>query len=192
MSDSSVQGPVYDVINGLDLEPENLFSLLAGIWSSSDAFSTEFEELCPNPEALFENITSLCALPGGFFLVSRERMVCSGFVQVHPRRASRLSHTAELTMGVSPAFRGRGTGTYLLEQAFSRLRRERIIEILYLMVRSDNTAALRLYERAGFTCKTRLERDTRIGNTYRDGLLMRKFILETETSSPQKRIENES
>ncbi len=181
----STQEPAREVVNGLDLEPEILFSLLEGIWSSSDTFSTEFDELYPSPEILFQNIASLCALPGALFLVSRERLVCSGFVQVVPRRAAKLSHTAELTMGVSPAFRGRGTGTFLLEQTFSRLRREQIIEILYLMVRSDNSAALRLYERFGFTCIARLERDTKIGNTYRDGLLMRKFIPTPKNSAGQ-------
>jgi RimJ/RimL family protein N-acetyltransferase len=39
-----------------------------------------------------------------------------------------------------------------------------VIEILYLTVRADNIAAIRLYERCGFEKLALLERDTQIGD----------------------------
>ena len=44
------------------------------------------------------------------------------------------------------------------------------------MVRSDNEAAIRLYRHAGFEQLAVLDRDTKIGDSYRDGILMRKFV----------------
>jgi ribosomal protein S18 acetylase RimI-like enzyme len=44
------------------------------------------------------------------------------------------------------------------------------------MVRSDNDPAIRLYRNAGFEQLAVLDRDTKIGDSYRDGILMRKFV----------------
>ena len=67
--------------------------------------------------------------------------------------------------------------------ALEKLRAEGIIEILYLTVRADNIAAIRLYERCGFEKLARLERDTQIGDKYYDAVLMRRFIEKAEATS---------
>ena len=64
----------------------------------------------------------------------------------------------------------------MLQAALDRVAAEPAIEIVYLMVRSDNEAAIRLYRHAGFEQLAVLDRDTKIGDSYRDGILMRKFV----------------
>jgi RimJ/RimL family protein N-acetyltransferase len=64
----------------------------------------------------------------------------------------------------------------MLQAALERVATEPAIEIVYLMVRSDNEAAIRLYRNAGFEQLAVLDRDTKIGDSYRDGILMRKFV----------------
>lgn len=54
----------------------------------------------------------------------------------------------ELSLGVSPGYRGRGAGTALLE-VLMQMAREREFAALSLSVEGDNPA-LRLYERLGF------------------------------------------
>ena len=44
------------------------------------------------------------------------------------------------------------------------------------MVRADNQAAIRLYRNAGFEQLAVLDRDTKVDDSYRDGVLMRKFV----------------
>jgi len=39
-----------------------------------------------------------------------------------------------------------------------------------------NEAAIHLYRNAGFEQLAILDRDTRIGDSYRDGILMREFV----------------
>lgn len=76
------------------------------------------------------------------------------------------------TIAVSPAAQGRGLGRLLLH-SLMRTARERDCTQLFLEVRSDNEAALRLYEREGFTLLGR-RRDY-----YGDGvdaLTMRAFL----------------
>jgi len=43
------------------------------------------------------------------------------------------------------------------------------------MVRADNFAAVKLYQQKGFETLATLEKDTKIGTQYFDGILMRKF-----------------
>jgi hypothetical protein len=44
------------------------------------------------------------------------------------------------------------------------------------MVRADHETAVALYATAGFERLATLQRDTRIGERYFDGLLMRRFV----------------
>jgi len=44
------------------------------------------------------------------------------------------------------------------------------------MVRLDNAPAVCLYKKMGFEELAVLSRDTKIGDAYFDGLLMRKFV----------------
>lgn len=57
-----------------------------------------------------------------------------------------------LTIGVDPDFRRRGAGLLLLRRLIEEAR-IRGVERLFLEVRASNTAARRLYERAGFSAE---------------------------------------
>jgi ribosomal protein S18 acetylase RimI-like enzyme len=79
-------------------------------------------------------------------------------------------------MGVGSTQRRRGLGRRLLAEALARLATGGIVEIVYLMVRADHEAAIALYAAAGFERLATLQRDTRIGERYFDGVLMRRFV----------------
>ncbi len=62
----------------------------------------------------------------------------------------RVGDEAEiLTLGIQPAYRGCGQGLAML-QALQRMLQHQAVACLFLEVDVENTAALRLYERAGF------------------------------------------
>ena len=63
----------------------------------------------------------------------------------------------------------------LVDAAFEKIQSENIIEIVYLMVRVDNLSAVKIYQQKGFETVATLEKDTKIGSQYFDGILMRKF-----------------
>jgi ribosomal protein S18 acetylase RimI-like enzyme len=117
---------------------------------------------------------------------STRRSKVVGFVKVTPNKVERLTHTADITMGLHPNACGKGLGRRSLEATIERLnvlieqRRPKalpVVEILYLMVREDNVIAIRMYEKVGFEKVAVLNRDTKISNDlYYDGILMRKFL----------------
>lgn len=166
--------------NGFDVSPETLYELIGTIYRSSDAFVSNFDENYPTVAELCDHLVALARQPGNVLLVDSIGKKKLGFIHIEPRGPHKLRHTAELTMGVSPEARGLGIGRELLDAALEKLRAEGQIEILYLSVRADNIAAIRLYERCGFEKLTLLERDIQIGDQYYDGVLMRRLIEKAE------------
>jgi ribosomal protein S18 acetylase RimI-like enzyme len=153
-----------------------LYGLFQEIYASSDGMSELLEDKYPDTRRLEEDVEALYRLPGAVSLVVEVDGKPAGYLIIRPRAQARLRHTAELSMGVAPAARGRRLGSLMLQAALDRVAAEPAIEIVYLMVRSDNEAAIRLYRNAGFEQLAVLDRDTKIGDSYRNGILMRKFV----------------
>ena len=154
----------------------DLFSLLKGIYSSSKGMSETLEDKYPNLKSFENDSVVLQNLPGAVALVVEIAKKPVAYLTIRPRRQSRLSHTADLNMGVLDVARNQGIGSLLLQAGIERASALSEIEIVYLMVRSDNTPAVLLYERMGFETMTTLSRDTKIGTSYFDGVLMRRFV----------------
>jgi ribosomal protein S18 acetylase RimI-like enzyme len=156
--------------------PAELYGLFKDVYSSSGEMSETLEEKYPDLASFENDLAVLQSIPGAIALVAEIAHKPVAYVTIRPRRQSRLRHTADLNMGVAHIARGQGTGEFVLraglEQAFSSSE----LEIVYLMVRSDNAPAIRLYKKAGFETMTVLHRDTKIADSYFDGILMRKFV----------------
>ncbi|MDN3575418.1 N-acetyltransferase [Chitinimonas viridis] len=151
-------------------------ALMREVYATSDAMSETFEDKFPDFEAFVQQRQDWLAMPGAVALVAHEADTLLGYILLMPRQQARLHHTADLNMGVHPAARGKGVGRLLLAATLQAARAQGLLEIAYLMVRADNTAAVKLYEAAGFTCLAVLERDTQMDGRYYDGLLMRHWL----------------
>lgn len=85
-------------------------------------------------------------------------------------------HAAELGMTVARAWRNRGLGTRLLEQAIARARAADVLRRIELTVYVPNTPAIHLYQKLGFEIEGRrrrtLYRDGRYHDDYVMGLLL--------------------
>ena len=81
-----------------------------------------------------------------------------------------------MSMWVSPTVRGQGAGDLLIADV-EHWARERHLETLRLAVFPDNTAALALYQRAGFTPSG--ERDRQLPNGPTQELVMTKRLTST-------------
>ncbi|HYF23251.1 MAG TPA: ribosomal protein S18-alanine N-acetyltransferase [Caulobacteraceae bacterium] len=91
------------------------------------------------------DIAALLEGPGGFGLLVEQDGAAVGFVL-----ARAIAGEAEiLTVAVAPERRGRGIGAALMEAAV-RTATAQGATAMFLEVAVDNTAALALYERAGF------------------------------------------
>jgi len=152
-----------------------LFKLIREVYQSSPFMSENFEEKFPSFSAFQDFLQNINKIPGAFLHVALSDNQPAAYLVIEPKQASRLKHTAWLNMGVLEKHHGRGIGKMLIDAAFEKIQSEKAIEIVYLMVRSDNHSAIKLYQQKGFEIVAKLEKDTKIGSQYFDGILMRKF-----------------
>jgi ribosomal protein S18 acetylase RimI-like enzyme len=97
-----------------------------------------------------------------------------GWCDLRPKAASTQRHSAVLGMGVVQRFRGQGLGTALLGASL-RGARERGFRRVELVVRADNTGAIALYGRFGFTVEGTLRRYLCVDGADHDALLMARL-----------------
>ncbi|MDX6743724.1 GNAT family N-acetyltransferase [Actinocorallia sp. A-T 12471] len=100
-----------------------------------------------------------------------------GFLRlVQPVLQQSAAHVRQIQgLGVDHAVRGRGVGAALLAEACAEARRQGARKIT-LRVLSSNTAARRLYERAGFHVEGVLREEFRVEGVYVDDILMARRL----------------
>lgn len=94
-----------------------------------------------------------------------------GWVHLNLPEAEKLSHTAELTVGLVPDYRGRGIGDILLERGV-RWSREHGYEKLYNSVPATNEGAIRFLEERGWETEAVREGHYKINGDYVDEVMM--------------------
>lgn len=159
-----------------DFKTAELFAIFRHIYLTSDFMSEDFDMKFPGVEQFSDYYQNILKKKGSFILIAKIENRPVGYVVIEAGEAVRLRHTAWLNMGIVQGYRNRGIGGQLLNAALNKARTEGRIEIIYLMVRADHTSAIKLYLNAGFAQLARLEKDTKIGAEYYDGLLMRRFV----------------
>jgi RimJ/RimL family protein N-acetyltransferase len=107
-----------------------------------------------------------------FVAVDDGRVV--GWCDVNPKSHETLRHSGVLGMGVAASHRGQGLGAALLRAtlevaAASGIRR------VELIVRADNAAAIRLYEKHGFELEGRLREYLIVDGRAYDALQMARL-----------------
>ena len=104
-----------------------------------------------------------------------------GHASLYPMGLNRVSHVLRLDMCVHLGHWRRGHGTRLLAELLSWAKANPNAHKVELLVRSSNTAAIALYERAGFAHEGRLRDRVRLraGGFVDDlsmGLLLREHV----------------
>ncbi|MCX4747422.1 mycothiol synthase [Kitasatospora sp. NBC_01287] len=83
--------------------------------------------------------------------VDAERVVGFHWTKVHPATATEPELGEVYVVGVDPAEQGNGLGRALTAAGLRHLAEDRGLPTVLLYVDADNTAAVRVYERVGFT-----------------------------------------
>lgn len=99
-------------------------------------------------------------------------IIGDGHIEAFSRR---LSHRAGLGITVRKAAWGRGVGTAIMERLIAHAW-EQGIEIIELQVRSDNTRAIRLYEKFGFVKIGHYPGFLKVDGVYADCDLMNLYL----------------
>lgn len=99
----------------------------------------------------------------------------AGYLFFIGNQAERAAHRAAIVVGVLPDFQGRGIGQALLKKA-EESASDRQVSRLELTVVTENKAAVRLYEKAGFTTEGIRRHSLLIDGQLQDELYMAKLL----------------
>lgn len=80
----------------------------------------------------------------------------------------RVQHRGEFAMSVSKAYWGRGIGSLMLDALIEWAQASQIVRKIDLMVRTDNKAAIRLYESKGFVYEGTMRKEFFVDGRYYD------------------------
>ncbi len=112
---------------------------------------------------------------GMLYLVAKVDGRIVGGASIHPRTDKR-SHVAEFGIFIQNGYRNLGLGANLTN-TFTKLARERNLEILQLSVYATNKRAFHVYRKCGYKECGLLTRDIRFADgTYTDRILMELLL----------------
>jgi ribosomal protein S18 acetylase RimI-like enzyme len=124
--------------------PDSPYAILPATWRDLNALRA-VEQVCfPKDAWPLWDLIGVLTLPNVVRLKATADSRMIGFVAGDIRRAEGVGWIA--TIGVLPAFRGRGVGTALLQNCEARLD----MPFIRLSVRASNRIALRLYDHLGY------------------------------------------
>jgi ribosomal protein S18 acetylase RimI-like enzyme len=98
-----------------------------------------------------------------------------GAVDLHPHKIEGFRHNAGLGIGLLAGYRGRGLGARLLETAIAAAAGNGFRR-LELVVYANNAAALRLYNKFGFTREGIFRGQRELDGVREDVIAMVKFL----------------
>lgn len=104
-----------------------------------------------------------------YFALDEDRVI--GWADIFPQWAQAVSHCGSLGMGIHADYRRQGLGQRLLSACIEKAWRKGLTRI-ELEARSDNVAAIRLYEKLGFKREAIKARAMRFDGIYFDAVQM--------------------
>ena len=141
---------------------------LDGLLAHPEAFSASWEEESAHPLTWFEDRLDRNVIFGAG---PAQSSVLSGVVGFYVLNSPKQKHKGVLWgMFVQPNARRTGLGRSLVTRVIEHARQT--VEEVRLTVVAANTAAVRLYERAGFERYGLERRALKVGDNYHDDVLM--------------------
>jgi RimJ/RimL family protein N-acetyltransferase len=99
-----------------------------------------------------------------------DQIVSAGSLMGNPR--IRLRHNAEIGISVKKAYWNQGIAKAMLNELIDFAKKNQVVTMIHLSVRTDNTYAIHLYESLGFKHSGIFPRQLYINNHYYDTFLM--------------------
>ena len=112
--------------------------------------------------------------PSFSFVAADDGVIC-GSCDIRIDSRERLRHRAELGIAVRREWWGKGIAQRLLDYALAEASARGVRKVM-LTVRADNSRAIALYERNGFSCIGKDSMLFCIDGAYHDGLIFGKIL----------------
>ncbi len=167
-------------IRDLDMDDRDAYYALRllGLETRPQAFATSAEEWRTAPPDKIDALLRLSEKNSepilGAFTISGELV---GSVCLIPETRHSVRHKASLAaLFVRPDWQHKGIGTQLVQETLQRARQRPELTLVRLVVDSENSQALRLFEKAGFFTYGREPQARRVLEHYHDQSYMLCFL----------------
>ena len=141
---------MYTITRAVPEDAEELLAMLKQVGGESDNLSFGPEGLPFSVEDERAFLAGLQDSDTSAFFVAKKDGKIVGNASFMSMNGPRVSHRGELGMSVLRSEWGKGVGSALVKAVIDFARHTVRAEIISLEVRSDNTRAIRLYEKYGF------------------------------------------
>lgn len=136
------------------VEPKDIEPYLAAVRASieqNDGQVMEPGEWSKTPEQMLKWISEVEASPSDLLLLAECEGQILGDLNVKAGNRKRVAHTCEFGISIIPGARGLGVGEALMRALIDWAKKHPKIEKINLRVLSNNSPALALYKKMGFT-----------------------------------------
>lgn len=137
------------IAEAVPADAAGLLAYLKQAGAESDNLTFGAEGLPFTAENEADYIAAIHEAPGSYMVVARYGSRIVGDASFTAQTRARLCHRGEVGLAVLQDFQNHGVGTRLMQTVLDYARRAGI-ELVTLEVRSDNAAAIHLYEKFGF------------------------------------------
>lgn len=141
---------MIEIIKATSSDAVDILAFTKVCGSETDNLSFDGEGIPITVEQEESYLKSIEQSTSNIFLLAKDgnEIVGTGNYSVFPKK--RMAHRGEFGIAVKKSHWNQGIGSKLLERIISFAREEANSEIISLEVRSDNKAAIHLYQKFGF------------------------------------------
>jgi len=166
---------MIEIRRALPEDAEQMLKNLKIIGKETDNLTFGEEGLPFTVEQEQEYIKSLEGTRSVFFVALVDGKIV-GDASFTAESRERMAHRGEFGVSILKEYWGRGIGGMLLEKIIDFARNEAKAEIISLEVRSDNTRAIKLYEKYGFIKTGTFPKAFKVRGEYADIDTMVLFV----------------
>lgn len=175
---------IYTIYNDEELLIRNaevedasaIIQLLNTIGGESDNLTYGDNELGITPKQEKEFIERHNQSNNHLFIVAVYKDKIIGILNFSGGNRARIAHCGMFGMSVLKDYWGIGVGTSLVDYMLDWAKESEVVTKIELQVKVDNTRAIELYKKMGFSVEGRLKRSIKINDVYYDTLYMGKII----------------
>ena len=158
-------------------DADKMLAYVRAVVEETDFFVIEPDELPPSVEEERTWIQGHLDHPGKLLLLAEAAGCIVGNVRIESGPYRRIAHKGNLSMAVVREWRSRGVGTALLRAALDGAKSSPLVVHCCLAFFAHNSAAIRVYEKLGFTEEGRRIKEVKRGpDDYVDMVTMCKFV----------------